>query len=161
MKLDELPAELILHIAPFLQADEASYLAACNKHFQAIMLSDDVWRPRCASIWHRHSDQGFLDVDLLCQGIGRGYRRLWIALLGSYARYLGYWASQLPFTGRLVRFCLQCQPASNDMNFDSDWLDRFRILAYEITAVNNVQAQDIADERPFGAWYNSEDSAFM
>jgi len=152
--LEGLPVEIALHIFAFLENDlDIVRLAGVNSSLKGLARSDDVWRPRCVELWEKHgTGEGnpFNDESI------QDFYSLWSGLFGPYKRHLGeyglshlverlidwsigFFASSLPYNGRLIRFTLH-QSTSDP---DALLVDRFRILARELSVSN----ADMAEKR--------------
>lgn len=153
--LDSLPPETLLQVLEHVPDLQLLRLQACSRALLDVCRSDAVWAARCRSIWQQHAfnSNTVLEAQLFESGEATGeWWPVW-TFIARYAQHLGYWASQLPFDGRLVRCGLMLDP---DIEAGAPLSQRFLIAVQQITASNAASPQDVAAIMPPSAFAESE-----
>ncbi|GAA97377.1 uncharacterized protein L969DRAFT_94434 [Mixia osmundae IAM 14324] len=132
-----LPTELIFRIVDSLSAVSVSRLSSTCKALHDICHSDELWKDRIRDLWLLHGATTVLPETDDEQVDRLPWAEQWSRFLGRHRHFLGWWASSLPFRGRVIRMQLCTETGT---------LDTLYIAAQLIEASNAIQPLEDAND---------------
>ena len=134
-------------VARLDDAVDAAHVASTSSALRAIGLADEVWRPRLRALWRQHAYVNGVPAELRGERPGES-GEWWSAwtFVGRFERKLGFWASNEPFKGRLLRVSLDRALLSEAGKFTLR--DRLYVRADHVDIHNAFDAFDAQDHLP-------------
>ena len=155
--------ELVWSIIGHLAAVDAAHVASASSTLRAIGLADEVWRPRLQALWKEHAYVNGVPADVHGERSGES-GEWWAAwtFVGRYEHTLGFWASNEPYKGRLLRVSLDRALLTSVGDFTLR--DRLFVRADHIDIANAYDAPDAEEHLPplpHAAHWDQSSSSYM
>ena len=155
--------ELVWAVVSRLDAVDAARVASTSTALREIVLADEVWRPRVRALWRQHAYINGVPSELGAERADEA-GEWWAAwtFIGRFERTLGFWASNEPFKGRLLRISLdRALPSEGG---EQTLRDRLYIRADHVDIFNAFDASDSGDHLPpipHAAHWDQSSSSYM
>lgn len=151
--------ELVWGIMGRLSSVDAAHVASASSTLRAIGLADEVWRPRLRALWKDHAYVNGVPADV--HGESGEWWAAW-TFVGRYEHMLGFWGSNEPYKGRLLRVSLDRALLASVGHFTLR--DRLFVRADHVDIANAYDAPDAEDDLPplpHAAHWDQSSSSYM